>query len=70
VGSSRPAPILRLIQNGDEAVQYFVELRGGHVPGAVEDDAFVCCEETVRANAAALIESARCEIGAVENYGI
>lgn len=59
-----------LAENPDERLVDFLEFRGAHLPGPVNDDAGVGSKQTTGAYTAALAEPAAYEIGIVESHGI
>lgn len=48
----------------------FLQLRGAHLAGSIDDDAEIRCKQSAGAYTAALAEPTAYEVGSVESHGI
>lgn len=59
-----------LAENADQRLVDFLELRGAHLPGSVNDDVRVCRKQSSGSDAADLAEPAAYKVAGVEWYGV
>ena len=55
-----------LAENPDERLVDFLEFRGAHLPGPINDDAGVCRKQSIGSDAADLAEPAAYKVAGVE----